>query len=243
MNLIKQIEEYVQNHIAEFHNNRIEKLKSMNLKTLLSRKNPYLFKAKNMTTPGALVEALASAFVSSAEETIFGEWLEHLAIFVAKEVYSGRKSSSEGIDIEMDVNGIHYVVSVKSGPNWSNSSSRKKMIDNFIKARRIYQSSGNHGQMECIEGICYGRDNNPNKGTHIRLCGEKFWTFISGKESLYLDIIEPLGTNALNKNAEYKKEYNRMITRFTKEFSNLYCLDNGDIDWNKIVTLNSGASK
>lgn len=31
-----------------------------------------------------------------------------------------------------------------------------------------------------------------------------------------------------------------MITRFTKDFANLYCLDNGNIDWYKIVRINSG---
>lgn len=243
MDLIEKIEMYVIHHIGEFHYSRIDKLRSMDLRTLLRRKNPYLFKAKNMSTPQNMVMGLASAFVSSAEETLFGEWLEHLAIFVAEEVYGGRKSTSEGIDIEMDVNGVHFAISVKSGPNWSNSSSRKKMLDNFVKAKRIYRSSGNYGQMECIEGICYGRESNPDKGTHIRLCGEDFWAFISGRQSLYLDIIEPLGANAMSKNTEYEDEYNRMITRFTKEFSNLYCLDNGDIDWKKIVTLNSSSLK
>ena len=44
--LINSIAKYVEQHIGEFHRNRIAKLQSVNLKELLSRKNPYLFKAK-----------------------------------------------------------------------------------------------------------------------------------------------------------------------------------------------------
>lgn len=42
---------------------------------MLSRKNPYMFKAKNIVTAGAMVENLASAYMSSAEESIFGNWM------------------------------------------------------------------------------------------------------------------------------------------------------------------------
>lgn len=44
--LINSIAQYVEKHIGEFHANRIAKLQSLNLKELLSRKNPYMFKAK-----------------------------------------------------------------------------------------------------------------------------------------------------------------------------------------------------
>lgn len=240
MTLLEKIENYVELHIGEFHDSRIEKLKSMDLQNLLKRKNPYLYKAKNLATPADMVESLASAYVSSSEEAIFGDWLEKVAIFVAQEVYGGRKSTSEGIDLEMNIDGTHYAVSIKSGPHWSNSSSRQKMLDNFKKAARIFRTSRNNTHFMCVEGICYGKDTQPDKGNHLRLCGEKFWTFLSGDPHLYLDIIKPLGTKAQQKNQEYKKEYNRMLSRFTREFSNAYCLDNGDINWEKIVHLNSG---
>ena len=60
--LINSIAEYVESNIGEFHAARIERLKSINLKELLSRKNPYMFKAKNIVTAGQMVESLASAY-------------------------------------------------------------------------------------------------------------------------------------------------------------------------------------
>ena len=35
------------------------------------------------------------------------------------------------------------------------------------------------------------------------------------------------------------KSYSQMINKFTKEFANEFCKDNGDIDWDKLVRFNS----
>ena len=54
-----------------------------------------------------------------------------------------------------------------------------------------------------------------------------------------MDIIEPLGFKAKEKNEEYYIEYGRMINKFTQEFIKDYCNANGDIEWEKIVRLNA----
>lgn len=238
--LIYQVKAYVESNISFFHMSRIDKLKSLQLDKLLKSKNPYLYKAKDLNTPQEVVESIASAFLSSAEESMFGDWLEGLAIYVACQVYNGYKSAAEGIDLEFDKDGIHYFVSIKSGPKWSNSSSLKKLKENFLKAKRIYHTSGNKGLCEAIEGCCYGKEANIQKESHIKLCGARFWEFISGSKSLYLDIIDPLGTDASEKNDSYKQEYDKMITRFTRAFISSYCDDDGNILWSKIVEINSG---
>ena len=133
--LLKKVENYVKKHISEFHESRLKKLETLKLDALIKKKNPYLYKAKDLNTPEAIVRSIADAFMSSAEETMFGDWLEGLAIFIAHEVYGGTKSNAEGIDLELDKDGIHYIVSIKSGPNWSNSSSMAKLKQNFLKAQ------------------------------------------------------------------------------------------------------------
>jgi hypothetical protein len=92
----------------------------------------------------------------------------------------------------------------------------------------------------CIEGCCYGNDNKSyNDSTHEKYCGEKFWELVSGEPTLFIDIIEPLGYKAKEKNDEYFKEYSRMINKFTHEFIKDYCNVDGDIEWEKIVRLNA----
>lgn len=239
--LLQMIEQYVESHICDFHTVRLKKLEELKLKKLIKRKNPYLYRAKNLNTPQDIVEAITSAYMSSAEETMFGDWLEKLAIFVASNTYGAHKSVAEGIDFEMDKDGIHYIVSVKSGPNWSNSSSKKKLIENIAKAKRIYRTSGNHNRCEAIEGCCYGVEKSPEKDTHTKLCGQDFWSFISGIPTMYTDIIEPLGAKAKSQNEEYEKEYAKLITRLSREFANEFCLEDGTLDWNKVVELNSAS--
>jgi hypothetical protein len=75
------------------------------------------------------------------------------------------------------------------------------------------------------------------------LCGENFWTLISGDANLYIDLIEPLGHKAKLRNDEFQSEYDKATNRFTKLFIEEYCLTGGSIDWEKIVKLSSAASK
>lgn len=137
---ISDVMAYVEGNIGNFHSNRLQNLRKLKLSQILKRKNPYLFKAKNILTAQDLVKTLLDAHLSSQEETIFGDFLEGLAIFINGRVYGGRKSSAEGIDLEFDKDGIRYIVSIKSGPNWGNSSQIKKMRDNFQKAKRILRT-------------------------------------------------------------------------------------------------------
>ena len=237
--LIKKVEQYVSENISQFHEARINKLKTLKLEDLLKKKNPYMYKAKNINAPDLLVRSLASAFMSSAEETMFGDWLEGLAIFVATEVHGGRKSTADGIDLEMDKDGCHYVVSVKSGPKWSNSTSLRKQMEHFRKAIKVFHTSGNKVPCLAIEGCCYGREHTEND-TRTKICGQEFWLFISGSNSLYTDIIEPLGTDAKAKNDAYQQEYDAMITKFIIQFADKYCDDDKKIMWEKILEFNSG---
>ena len=131
---LKDVTAYVENNIHLFHSKRLQNLEKLKLTQILKRKNPYLFKAKNILTAQDLVKTLLNAHLSSQEETIFGDFLEGLAIYINQKVYSGNKSSAEGIDLEFDKDGIRYIIGIKSGPNWGNSSQINKLRDNFKKA-------------------------------------------------------------------------------------------------------------
>lgn len=238
-----EVNQYILDNIDSFHKKRIEKVEKLKLKTVLLKKNPYLFKAKDITTAEQIVRMLSDAFLSSNEETIFGDWLEGLAIFVNKKVYGGWKSGISGIDLEFDKNNIRHIVTIKSGPNWGNSSQVKKMKLDFATAAKTLRTSNSNIQVKAINGCCYGRETNPDKGEYFKICGQEFWSLISNDENLYLKFIEPIGNKAKERNLEFQKKYNQMINRFTKEFLNDFCLENGDIDWVKLLKFNSGKEK
>jgi len=239
---ISDVKTCVEENIGNFHANRLQNLRKLKLNQILKRKNPYLFKAKNILTAQDLVKTLLDAHLSSQEETIFGDFLEVLAIFINKKVYGGFKSSTEGIDLEFNKEGIRYIVSIKSGPNWGNSSQINKMRDNFKRAIRVLRTSNSQLHIVAINGCCYGRDNKPDKGDYFKYCGQKFWEFISDNENLYVEIIEPLGHRAKEKNQQFFEEYSQIINRFTFEFSQNFCVE-GKIDWDALVKFNSSSSK
>ncbi|MBX7044919.1 MAG: cytosolic protein [Ignavibacteria bacterium] len=237
---IADVQRYVENNISIFHEKRISKLNTLKLSTVLKKKNPYLFKAKYLLTSEKIIKSLTDAFLSSNEETIFGDWLEGLAIYVNEIVYGGKKSGINGIDLEFDLDGIRYLVNIKSGPNWGNSSQVKKMKLDFINAAKVLKTSGSKINIQAVNGCCYGIDNKPFKGDYYKYCGQAFWEFISGDMNLYSEIIEPLGYDARRQNDDFKKSYAMMINKFVREFNNVYCNEDGSIDWIKLVKFNSG---
>jgi hypothetical protein len=237
---ITNVTQYVEENIGAFHQKRIDSLNGLKLKNVLKKKNPYLFKAKHFLTAEQIIKGFTDAFISSNEETLFGDWLEGLAIFINQKVYGGWKSGIKGIDLEFDKDQIRYIVAIKSGPNWGNSSQTAKMKSDFLTAQRTLRTSQSKLIIVAVNGCCYGRDNRPDKGDYFKYCGQEFWQFISGEESLFTDLIEPLGHKAKEKNDIFMDAYARMINKFTKEFANEFCSDSGLIDWKKLVEFNSG---
>lgn len=202
---LKDVQQYVEQNIGRFHEQRIQRIDNLKLTEILRKKNPYLFKAKYALTTEEIVRGIVDAYISSSEETIFGDWLEGLAIFINEKIFQGRKSGISNIDLEFDNDNVRY----------------SKM--NII----------------AVNGCCYGKDKKPDRGDYFKYCGQQFWEFISGDENLYLEIIEPLGNKAKEKNDDFMQSYAQMINKFTKEFANDFCKDSGEIDWEKLVKFNS----
>ena len=232
---------YVEDNIGSFHQKRITSLDNLKLSKVLKRKNPYLFKAKHILTANEIVKGIVDAHISSSEEGIFGDWLEGLAIFINEKVYGGKKSGIIGIDLEFNKEDKRYIVNIKSGPNWGNSSQIAKMVSDFKTAKRTLRTSNSGLNIVAINGCCYGRDNKPDKSDYYKYCGQTFWEFISGDTNLYIEIIEPLGHKAKEKNEEFLKSYSQMINKFTREFGNEFCDKNGAIEWDKLVKFNSSS--
>ncbi len=236
---LNSVRAYVENNIGTFHSARLRRLQQMRLRDLLKAKNPYLFRAKNVLTGHQFVKLLLDAYLSSQEEALFGEFLEGLARHVCFEVYQGAKSAGEGIDLQFEKDGVVYLVAIKSGPNWGNSGQIANMKATFKKAERILKTNNPHVHVQAVNGCCYGKDSRPDKGDYLKLCGQEFWSFISGDDQLYIQIIEPLGHRAKQRNEEFDTLYAKVINNFEREVLGDFVKD-GLIDWEKLVKFNSG---
>ncbi|MBE7446978.1 MAG: hypothetical protein HS132_17870 [Planctomycetia bacterium] len=83
---------------------------------------------------------------------------------------------------------------------------------------------------------------NPEKDGYYKICGQEFWHLVSGSESFYIDIIEPIGHKAKQKNEEFLEAYSVILNKFTLKFAQRFCMD-GKIDWKKLLEFNSGTKK
>ena len=226
--------------LEAFYGSLIEKVDGLDIVKVMKRKNPYLYRAKAMQNASEIVESVLSAFVSSSEETIFGNcFFEPIAIAAS----GGNKALAEGIDImiEDSESNVIYAVAVKSGPSVFNADSKKRQEQNFVAASKLAQQA--KSRYEALIGYCYGKKKESGRGTpkmYQELAGKQFWTELTGDEEFYIKIIGFMGTLPEQYIASYKESYDRAFNRLVREFSNDFCKDDGSIDWEKLVEFNSG---
>jgi hypothetical protein len=228
-----------ENIIIPFYKSRTNSLQKLKLKDLLAKKNPYLFRSKNITTGQDLVKAMLDAFLSSSEETIFGNLLEKLAIYVCHLEFDGYKPNEgeyKSIDLIFVRDEITYIVGIKSGSTWGNSDSVSMMISNVLKtAKEKYKKQ----KIIKVSGICYGKSKIVKHKNYFKYIGQEFWSLVSGRENFYTEIIDPLAMAIKNRDADFNGEYSRKINEMTKEIFAEFCTNNM-LDWHKIVEFNSG---
>lgn len=238
--IISEVNDYVNQHIVAFHNRRLAIISELSL-TKLTNKNPYLFRAKNITKASELIEGTLEAFLSSSEEKLFGDFLEDLAIFVSSKTLGGHKSTAPGMDLEFNLDGIYHIVSIKSGPNWGNSSQHAKLALDFNNAERRLRQSSHIQLVRKVLGICYGRTKTSiTRDGYLKIVGQNFWTLITGETDLYYEIIEPIGFKAREHNDKFNAERDRITNILTKQFIDQFCDETGLINWQELLQANSG---
>ncbi len=236
---LAKLREHVNITIVDFHESRINLLRNFKLRNLL-KKNPYLFRAKNITKAQDLIEGPLDTRLALSEERLFGYFLEDLAIYIASQTCGGHKSAAQGVDLEFMNGDVHYIVSVKSGPNWGNSSQHKKLAQDLQNAEiKIKQSKD--VSVEPVLGICYGKTRSSYmKAGYLKIVGQNFWYLLSGNPDLYTDIIEPIGYQAREHNIVFYKRKGQIVNQLTNQFYQEFCDSQGAIDWVKLVQFNSG---
>ncbi|WP_251497445.1 PmeII family type II restriction endonuclease [Otoolea muris] len=223
-----------------FYGTLIEKIDGLNIRKIMKRKNPYLYRAKAMQSAAEIVESVLTAFVSSSEETIFGNcFFEPIALAAS----GGNKALAEGIDIMIqdDVTNTISAIAVKSGPSVFNADSKKRQEQNFMAASKLAQQV--KARYDAYIGYCYGKKRDSGRGRpkmYQELAGKQFWAELTGDMDFYKKIIGYMGTMPEQYIAGYKESYNKAANRLVREFSNSFCNEDGSIDWGKLVEFNSG---
>ena len=214
---------------AEWMQNKVATIKPYQLIV----KNPYLFRARAPETANQLAARLIDAFLSSSEETHFGDILEATAIAICREAKGGWKSSADGIDLEYDENSTRTIMQIKSGVKWGNSSQRKKLVSDFQSAVRTLRQ-GSRMEVRCIEGICYGPSGPKDYGSHIRLVGNAFWQDISGWADTGRAVLHVVESHAANGLAGVIAMARASVVDYLQRSG---VTTHGDINWDRLYDL------
>ena len=218
-----------------FYDKLTQKLDTVDIYKVLKKKNIYLYRAKGVSSASEICESILSAFVSSSEETIFGnEFFEPLAIVLS----GGQKAMTEGADITVDKNGAIFTIAVKSGTSVFNSDSRKRQEQNFASAQRRAQQA--RKAFVPVIGYGYGVKRLRAGSIYQELAGQDFWYWLTGDEDFYIRIIDLMGTKPDEYADIFRGFYTRALNRMIRDFTVDFCDDRGDINWEKLIQYNSG---
>lgn len=238
---VEEVKHAIAQALETFYDSLIKKIDGLDISTIMKSKNPYLYRSKAMQNASEIIDSVLQAFVSSSEETIFGNcFFEPIAIVAC----NGDKSVTEGIDIDKrdaDSNTI-FVIAVKSGTSVFNADSKKKQEDNFNKAKKLATQA--KMAYEPIVGYAYGQKQESGRGKakiYQEVAGEDFWTMLTGDKDFYKKIISFMGHLPEQYVDEFKQSYDNASNRLVRDFSNLFCKDDGSIDWEKLIEYNSSS--
>ncbi len=223
-----------------FYARRIQKLERLQLKDTLRRKNPYLFRAIGVQKAAELVEALLQAYMSSSDEGIFGD-----AFFepLAKAVSGGTVAPSEGVDVAVEDDTRYLAIAVKSGPSVFNAQSKRRQNQDFQALRRRMLKL--QKQFDALVGYCYGRKQSPPSDTKMfrELSGQAFWATLTDDEHFYLRILQAMHERPTRHRVAFEAAWSAAVNRFTAQFVQEFCHEDGSINWEALARFNSGIER
>lgn len=235
-----ELEQIIKSCLDNFYQRRLKKLDDLKLRDTLRKKNPYLYRAIGVKCINEIVTKLLEAYMSSSEETIFGD-----AFFepLVKAICCGTAAGGAGVDVVVETDDEYTVISVKSGPNWGNSSQMSKIQQDFMTARNVFANKKLKKHFRALLGHCYGRKNSEpdNKRLYYVRSGQLFWEELTGDPDFYLEIIRLMGKYPDDQKDAYDDAWIRAIHRFTKEILNDFATEKLYIDWEKLLKYNSGS--
>ena len=154
----EELEGFIEQCLNDFYASRIATIDKINLKKIMGRKNPYLFKALHTERAYEIIEKIVTAYISSSDETIFGDKFFEP---IAKKFSGGVVSPSEGVDVAVETDTKYSAYAVKSGPNPFNSSAKKRQNDEFGSLRsRLLKL---HKQFDPVLGLFVRQKAKPPK--------------------------------------------------------------------------------
>lgn len=207
-------------------------LTTKSFRTLIARKNPYLYRASGIRTVEELVDRAFADFVSSSTETTFGTTLERFATSLPGNL----KSAAQGVDIERRQGNIVELYALRSGPADFNSTIMRGLRKDLVTAKSVIEQRRGTIAYPFI-GVAYGRKktSKPNDGVVI-LSSPELWSKLSGDPKFYGKLLDAFACVAPFYQADLAAAKGRLLQEARIEFTT----GTGTIDWVAILRNSSG---
>ena len=239
-----QLEQLVRECLANFYRRRVSALDGLNLRDLLRRKNPYLFRAAAIATASEMIERLLAAHISSSDEAVFGEEFFEP---ICKAVSGAQAAGVPGVDFTIETQESFQAITLKSGPNAFNSSQVSKQNEQFDALQRSLQATVRRVRKAFIPimGCGYGRvDSQPTRARrYAKLAGQSFWQRITGDAHFYLKLVRLMRDDPDKHRESFDQSWARAVNRFARDFLQQFCDPAGNILWEDLVQFNSGTNR
>ncbi len=171
----------------------LEKIKrqEMSFPKLLSKCNPYEL-CVNCDTIECLVDFVLSNHKQTSSKTIWGNYLETIALNISKLTIDGYKSKEECTDIEWISDGLKHYRGWKSSPKWCNADQKRAAN---LKQNELKNNS-DFGSFKILTS--YGKTTeNRNKNNFPQLSGQDAWKDIDpNDDKLYDKVMISINNNS-----------------------------------------------
>jgi hypothetical protein len=204
------------------------KRKEISFPKLLSKCNPYEL-VVNCQTVESLVDFIMGSHKQTSSQTIWGNYLESIAVKVCEKNLNGIKSKEECTDIEWFCDGVKHFRGWKSSPKWCNAD-QKSVVN--LKETEL-KNTEDFGSYKVLTS--YGKTTKRiTTNSFVQLSGQEAWEEISNDNELYNKIMVGI---ELNRNiivqfieSIYISDRERIIPWMEDNFLN----DNNTINFIKI---------
>jgi type II restriction endonuclease EcoO109I-like protein len=204
--LLDKATEFFRNEVVAPHINsalkRASNIRKYNVNPFLSNYLAYFLEGNN--TKESVAKALIyPRILGTSIVTIFGDKAQKMISYL----FDIKGSIADGIDIEFvdAVDKRRKYCQLKSGPNNINKGDVAQIKENFKDVRNLARTNKlkSVGIDDLIVGVLYGKPSDLSthykeiQKTHPVFIGQEFWYRLTGKKKFYDQLINAIGTIAL----------------------------------------------
>ena len=213
----------------------------VSLQDLLRSENPYLLSQMGDEPAGDLIKKLLSKQIETWVSGEIEVLLEDLAIRAVELTYGGRRSERKGVSFEFACNGCWYIVALVPSPAYDAGNEILEVEDCLYCAAADVQNHNPIAKIVPVVACCYGNGQVIETDDYFKYCGQEFWKLVSGDDELYTRITARLRQAFMGTALKQTPEFAGAANRLSLEFSNQFCDESRQIDWQKVTAFLSSA--